>query len=405
MKDFIKVLVLTLVLTGTNICNAKSHLVKYDEHNIYYYDFNIKNSRLEIIKALDNKGIGTENVLSAAKRHSALAAINGGFFHYNGSNHGIPAGLLVTGENYFLSPGIFEVFYVNQQNKINFASIVVDIFLHLGKESLKGASINKPRNEGVVIYTPSYWSSTLTLPGTTEIIAKDNKVVEINDKGNNPIPNNGFVISVMNPALHSKLKNLTAGASAVYEIELLEGKKKLNLDSIKYLINGSDLMIVNNEILPKITALNDSSSFRDEPHGRTAICQYDEENYGLFIVDHNPAREAYNITVRELAISLKQHGYTREQVLAMTNGQLLEAFNKLQKSKDRSIGIAIPKFATWLKKQGCINAINLDGGGSATMVVKNKVINSPTGLNNNDVEAKNLREVGDIILIKSLRQK
>jgi hypothetical protein len=44
-----------------------------------------------------------------------------------------------------------------------------------------------------------------------------------------------------------------------------------------------------------------------------------------------------------------------------------------------SVGVALPKFAAIFRKLGAVTALNLDGGGSSTMVVKGQVVNRPSG--------------------------
>lgn len=43
-----------------------------------------------------------------------------------------------------------------------------------------------------------------------------------------------------------------------------------------------------------------------------------------------------------------------------------------------SVGMSLPELANYMRSIGCHNAVNLDGGGSTTMVVRNRVVNSPS---------------------------
>jgi hypothetical protein len=43
-----------------------------------------------------------------------------------------------------------------------------------------------------------------------------------------------------------------------------------------------------------------------------------------------------------------------------------------------SVGVSLPKFAAILRNLGAISALNLDGGGSSTMVVRGEVVNRPS---------------------------
>ena len=59
-----------------------------------------------------------------------------------------------------------------------------------------------------------------------------------------------------------------------------------------------------------------------------------------------------------------------------------------------SAGLSLLKLAQLMQSYGCINAYNLDGGGSSTMVLNGKVINIPT-----DGQKMGEREVSDIVYI------
>ena len=42
-----------------------------------------------------------------------------------------------------------------------------------------------------------------------------------------------------------------------------------------------------------------------------------------------------------------------------------------------SVGMTLMQLANFMKKAGCINAMNLDGGGSTVMYVNGQVVNNP----------------------------
>lgn len=44
----------------------------------------------------------------------------------------------------------------------------------------------------------------------------------------------------------------------------------------------------------------------------------------------------------------------------------------------RSIGINLPDLAEWMQKQGCVIAMNLDGGGSSSMTIRDEIVNFPS---------------------------
>jgi exopolysaccharide biosynthesis protein len=44
----------------------------------------------------------------------------------------------------------------------------------------------------------------------------------------------------------------------------------------------------------------------------------------------------------------------------------------------RSVGMNLAQFARLMRREGAVDALNFDGGGSATMIVKGKVVNRPS---------------------------
>jgi exopolysaccharide biosynthesis protein len=61
-----------------------------------------------------------------------------------------------------------------------------------------------------------------------------------------------------------------------------------------------------------------------------------------------------------------------------------------------SLGLSITQTAAVARALGAASAVNLDGGGSATMVVGGRVVNSPS-------DAAGERPVGDALLVLPAR--
>jgi exopolysaccharide biosynthesis protein len=58
--------------------------------------------------------------------------------------------------------------------------------------------------------------------------------------------------------------------------------------------------------------------------------------------------------------------------------------------------MTIAELSKLMLEIGCLDAINLDGGGSTTMVIRNKVVNHPS-------DATGERPVSDALLVYSRR--
>lgn len=72
------------------------------------------------------------------------------------------------------------------------------------------------------------------------------------------------------------------------------------------------------------------------------------------------------------------------------------------KQPQLSLGMTMNELTDFMQSIGCIEALNLDGGGSSTFVFHDQVINQPTGDGDeNDDSVRVLRAVSDAILIMS----
>jgi hypothetical protein len=370
------------------------------DHILYRYDFDITMSDFELIKALDCGKIGMEDVYTAAKRHKAKAAFNGGFFHQTSGASGVPVNLFISKQITYATNSKMPAIYKDLNNEIHFGMVESRVYLDSSKLGrLKADSINNPKENGVKILTNKFWGKTLTNDDYVDITVKGKRVLDVNFSGNSIIPKDGFVIST-EKSNYKKVKKLLGDPSVKYTLDLKSDGKTLDSTKLDWLLSGSDFLIRNSEIPNRITSKKNKSPFRDEPHSRTVICQLSSIKYAVFVADHNPASKAYDTTMRDMIVPLKAQGLDRESALAMPAGKLLALYNKTLEDKKFSIGISLPELAKFLKAEGCINAINLDGGGSTTLYVDGEVVNNPTGLQNRTVAGKNLRPVGDLFLIK-----
>src|SRR5262249_19790006 len=70
--------------------------------------------------------------------------------------------------------------------------------------------LNRPRADNeLIIFTPEFHRTTLTVPNGLEIIVHQGRVVELRDlKGSSTIPANGFVISTSGSARDWAIENL-----------------------------------------------------------------------------------------------------------------------------------------------------------------------------------------------------
>lgn len=404
MNNLTKILVLLFAISVTEAF-AKYSYKSYNNngHIIYQVDFSTDEYDLELVKALDDGKLGVENLYSIGKRQGAVVAVNGGYFQSHGSNNGVPYGFLLSPSLDFIPSYSLPVFYVSNNGKINFDEVKAVIQVSVADSSANVATLNIPQASGITIYTSRYWTSTLSAQGTKEIIVKDNRVAEVNNRGNNKIPEYGYVISFNSKSSEGQLRKVNVGMHSNFKY-ILKGKNhELRKDQYRYLLSGSHIL-VNNFKVNNTSSLKHFSDFNSSLHARTALCQMSDNKYSFYIVDHNPELDLMNLPLKDIINPIKNRlNLDRSSILKMSSEELMSQYTNIRSSKSSSLGFKLSDFAKFLESKGCMNAINLDGGGSSTMLIENKIVNNPSTLNGVDIEGKTLREVGDAIILKKSR--
>ncbi len=310
-----------------------------------------KLARLRLAQAMDEVA-GAETTSSMAQRHGALAAINGGYFRTTGIVRGEPMGALTIGGKILSEPVNNRAALAIQDDGKQVRSAVTHITMTAelradGKASFKIHGFNRPREKDeLIVFTPEFHRTTLTAPDGTEFIVEKNRVWAVKDgAGSQPIPHDGFVVSATGTSREWALKNLRRGARVELKTEVkAEPPIPFNPDFI--LGAGPQLIAAGQKVFAAEAARYSDSLYRQR-HPRTAIGWRTDGKLILLTVDGR---------------------------------------QKL------SVGMTLDELAGLMLELGCVEAMNLDGGGSTAMVVKNKIVNSPS-------DALGERAVSDALLI------
>lgn len=126
--------------------------------------------------------------------------------------------------------------------------------------------------------------------------------------------------------------------------------------TMDHIVGGTPLLIQNGEKIGDFTSEKTLDTFLTARHARTALGLLPNGNWVFVVVDG--------------------------------------------KQPELSLGMSMRELADFMEDLGCIEALNLDGGGSSTFVYEAQVINQPTGDGDaNDENVRVLRPVSDAILI------
>lgn len=316
----------------------------------------LRRAHLKMVHAMD-EAVGLETVSSIASRYGALAAVNSGYFRTTGTYRGDSVGVAVLNGKLLSEPtdiraaaGLIES--AGRQELIfghvKFAGQVVAGAR--SKHTISGLNRARVNNE-LIIFTPEFHRTTLTEPNGLELIIRRGRVVERRDqKGSSVIPRDGYVISASGSARDWALANLRSGARVELKLNLTPTETEMSTQwkQTTSIIGAGPQLIKNGRIEITNAAEKILPSFVSDLHPRTAIARLKSGQILLITVDGRQPGE--------------------------------------------SVGMSLNMLADLLIELGATEAINLDGGGSTTMVIRNKLVNKPS-------DTTGERPVSDAILI------
>lgn len=271
-----------------------------------------------------------------ARRAGALAAVNGGFFAANG----LPLGCLMVGQTIHREPdpqrtcaGITEDGMVIFDRVQLDATVTAVLPGQIGGSSMRVNGVNRDRRaDELILYQPSFDASTRTNQFGAEATVVGGMVTTVVDlRGNSPIPSDGFVLSGHGRARQWILQALQPGALVDVALRVAPLSGDTRWDRVIHAVGGGPRVLAGGQV---VGAEGFPATFTERRHPRTAIGVTADGRVVLLVVD---GRQPYH-----------------------------------------SLGMTLLELALELRRLGVVDALNLDGGGSSTMVVGGRVINLPS---------------------------
>ncbi len=309
---------------------------------IHVLEADPKNIEIRVAHAYD-AAIGLETTAELASRLGALAAINGGYFQMEGLLAGDSLGALRIDGRLLSEPdrGRASVGFFDRDGgvKVVFGRLGFRGQVRLTNEDgilLNGVNRRRKASE-IVLYTPEFHRTTLTPSQGAEIIIENGLISEIRDgAGSSVIPANGMVLSIGSERVEEVLPQLHLGERLTVETDVLpllpdpEGQWK----QTEYIVSGGPLLLWKGQRLEEPEKEAISRAFFLARHPRTAAGARADGTLIFVTVDG--------------------------------------------RQPETSVGMSIPELTDLMLELGCVSAINLDGGGSTTMVIDGRTVNRPS---------------------------
>jgi exopolysaccharide biosynthesis protein len=286
-------------------------------------------------------GIGTESLPSIARRHKAPIAINGGFFEMGGTFRGESVGALKINGEWMSEPeqgrGVVGFRTVDGKIETYMDRIALQHEVVLPNETtlkIDGINRGRLRNE-LVLYRPYFHSVTLTMDDGVEVVVRNDKVVDILDgKGSTRIPTDGYILSANGRKRILLLSQIARGDSVKIREKVIPervGDNNLWTD-FTHIIGGGPLLLRNGVISTTEAYKREGfdASFHSFWHPRTAVGKKADGTL-LFVT-----------------ITAAEPGVRR--------------------------GVVLQKLAKLFLEWGATDAVNLDGGYSSMMIIRNQVV-------------------------------
>lgn len=287
-------------------------------------------SALSLAMGGDGTRFALETPSSMARRHGAIAAINGGYFARTGE----PLGLVMR-DRQLLSGPLFTrsllAFGGSATPFVESTQMSGSIQLPNG-ESAAIDGLNQHRWDGqIVVYTSLWGSSTRTEPAANAVeyaVLASGQVIG-RSLGNLAIPPGGYVVSASGPEADWLGRRVRVGDRLSYQTDLTRF-----WSGIDHILAGG----------PRLLA-----------QGQPSLTTVDERFQPDVAVGRAP-RTAVGITPQGGVILLVADG----------------------RQPRHSVGLTLPETADVMQELGATEALNLDGGGSSVMVIDGLVVNRPS---------------------------
>lgn len=314
--------------------------------------------RLEVLTGHDGTP-GVERASAMARRHDAVAGVNGGYFAGGAPDAGDPTGVVVAGGALLSEPvGARTALLAARDGAVRVAALRWRGSVAAGGATrvLDGVDRNRgriPACGGVggdrptqridpattctdaselVLLTPAFGARTRTAAGGVEATVRDGTVTSVRRTADSPIPDDGYVLSGSGGAAAFLRDHVARGASPELHLDLRAGHRTLDPSDYDVILGGAPRLMRAGHV--RIPAAREGRGADTARAPRTI------------------AGVRADGTVLLITIDGRRPGW--------------------------SLGATLREAARTARALGATDALSLDSGGSTTMTVGSRVVNRPS---------------------------
>ena len=340
----------------------------FNHHVVHVITLSPQEYQLSLVKSHDQI-FGLETLSHMAERSSVDVAINAGFFEMHGKKKGMPTGsLIINGSIYSLRHQQHDVL-MSFLDKVMIRKVTGRVDAKIGHKRWPIKLVNDyPKGSAIVLYSDRWGETTHTVEGDRKEVQLDNQgqVIKVYDHGNVSIPSHGYVLSFP--------QSYQGNLSSV----VLDFKGDLFERNVSAVM-GIPMLVTQGRVVQDL--YSKKSDFYVLPHARTAFGIKPNGDWVVVVAENTYQADLDNYSSSELmglVRKFSQDGKFQE-VLHMDINQLKDWIKSNMKDFGNTQGLTIVQLANLMVDMGCVDAINLDGGGSSTLWVSGKVINQTIG--------------------------
>lgn len=350
-----------------------------EKHRIHILEIDPEKYQLRLVKA-HGSVFGRETVPVTAQRTGAIAAINAGFFEIGQGEDGRPSGtLVIKGAIFSLSKRNQDLLLLQDKN-LQIANGKIKVLLGAEGKTIEPDTVNRfvAHDRELILYNYLWAPSTLTPYERREVLIDQNgMVLDVVDHGDNAIPPSGWVLSLPPKKSFAFLK---AGKRLKIEVQLYSAKNKQTnvLDPNMSIVAGIPALLEDAKPSPSLARFAKNSTFA-QAHARSAIGITQSGKIVLVLAEHRYLQDLDKITLKEVKNVLQGENLSKEEYSTLTLPKVIFTLQNKFSKQPNVEGLTLLELAHLMQDLKCIQAINMDGGGSSSLFLNGQVVNAAFG--------------------------